>query len=206
MPIKRISSRPLSPDAKRAATMVLLTVALCAPLLAWSTHRAAERAQSAAFADHTAITSQARRLVTLSASSGSDIGAGDVESISPGAGVDLVARLRAVMAEVGIGGTSLRDARQAEPVMLRDANAGLARLSGSATITSISPADAARLLSLWREKEPAWTVRSLALRASQTRSGPGQILDLFDLDLAFETIAPGGAAQTTNPPSPEARS
>lgn len=205
-------------DARTARSLWLVgvTLAACAPLLAASKHSAAKSAREDALHAHGQITADARRLLDLttpgsvpapgSASApGSTPGPApapeSLSAVSRASGVpspDLVARVRETMAAVGLPESSLRDARQSEPTPLRSApgrssgdssDMDLVRLSGAATITQVSPADAARLLARWRVAEPAWIVRTVALRASATRSRD-EIVDLFDLDLSFEAVAP----------------
>lgn len=214
MTTRRPASRRIDPRSARALALVLAAAALCAPLAAWGEFQKASDVHAAALADHAALQSTARRLLDLTATPTSPLGA-PVSGFSRAPSADLVARLRAVMAEAGVPASALRDARQIEPVALRGSD-DLARLSGSATVAALSPADAARLLAGWRAAEPAWTVRSIALRASQqprgaaspvASGGRAAVQDLFDLDVQFEAVAPASpsnrsAARPTPPEAP----
>lgn len=221
--------RRLDGRSKRALWLVAFAAAVCAPLLALPQFRGAAALRDAAIAEHASVTAQARKLLSLRSADTLTTGS---TSGAAGPSADLVARLRSVMSEVGIAEPALRDARQAEPVAMRTSGSqgalnapggtggaggaggsgasggGLVRMSGSATIASVSPANAARLLARWRAAEPSWTVRSVALRAAPPSAPPpgtnprgvagsgSGIVDLFELELSFEAIAPapGGGA------------
>lgn len=220
-----MTRRPQSPrrtptlDTRTARSLWLVgvTLAVCAPLLAASKHSAAKSAREDALHAHGQVMADARRLLDLTAprntpAPGPGSHANGNSSAAPRAGgvpsPDLVARVRDTMGAVGIPESSLRDARQSEPSPLRSApgrssgdpsDADLVRLSGSATITQVRPADAARLLARWQIAEPAWIVRTVALRASPTRTRD-EVVDMFDLDLSFEAVAPSAPM---TPPSRE---
>lgn len=206
----RLPHRTPTVDARTARSLWLVgvTLAACAPLLAATKHSVAKSAREDALHAHGQITADARRLLDLTTpgsapAPGSTPGPApeSLSAVSLASGVpspDLVARVRDTMGAVGLPESSLRDARQSEPTPLRNApgrspadpsDTDLVRLSGAATITQVRPADAARLLARWRVAEPAWIVRTVALRATPTRTRD-EVVDLFDLDLSFEAVAP----------------
>lgn len=169
----------------RALAAVVISVSLCAVLLALQTRSAAAEARARAEAEHAAVASSAARLARLSATA-------ELIDDRPRAEPDLVARLTEQLTAAGAGAGDLTRVSSGEPASV--AGQPYKRQTTTLTIERITPQIAARFLVGWREAEPLWVVRALTLQRTGGRRGeaPGSFTLILTLENVYlsETAGP----------------